>query len=98
MAAASFSRDEDVVREITANLELPVATVARCFNCDVPAVPVAPASLQMINLFEPRDPRLRTLQTYRIEIEPASPDVRWWAVASMMDLQTRHVTLYQPSF
>jgi hypothetical protein len=98
--AATVSGEDQLVHSQDGNLELAVASLPPCFDpCDVPTTDLAPASLQVINLFEvPGDPRFPSRQTFRIEIEPASADMRWWAVMSTMDQSTRHVSLYQPSF
>jgi hypothetical protein len=98
--AAVLSPDDQLIRTLTGNFESPSVSLAPCFSpCDVPTNSLAPASLQVINVFEPPgDPQFRGPQTFRIEIEPDSPDVRWWAIVSTMDHATRQVTLYQPSF
>lgn len=97
--AASISGDDQLVHSQVGNLELPVASLPSCFQpCDVPTTDLAPASLQIINLFGVSGDTRFGPQTFRIEIEPESADVRWWAVASTMDQATRHINLYQPSF
>lgn len=94
------SRDDYLVHTRTGNLELPAASLPPCQNsCDVPTSDLAPATLQVIGLFEPPgDQALTSYRTFRVEIEPDSPEMRWWAVLSTMDQTTREVTLYQPSF
>jgi hypothetical protein len=98
--AAVLSPDDLLVQTATANLEFPAAALPPCFQpCDVPTSDLAPASLEILALFEPPgDPRFRGAQTFRIEIEPESRNVRWWAVVSIMDPATRQVTIHQPSF
>ena len=98
--AWNLGSDDYLVHSRTANLELPEASLPPCHNsCDVPTSDLAPATLQAIGLFEPPgDHAFTRYRTFRIEIEPDSPEMRCWAVLSTMDQATRQVTLYQPSF
>jgi hypothetical protein len=98
--AAGDSPDDALLETRTAAIESPVASLSPCFDpCDVPTTDLAPAGLQVINLFEPHvDPRFFAPHAFRIEIEPESAEMRWWAVVSAMDAETRQVWLYQPSF
>jgi hypothetical protein len=92
------STEDLLVSTQTADLRSPATSLAPCYiPCDAPAADLAPATLEVFNLIGPQ-PEPWFPHTYRIEIEPDSPDVRWWAVLSTMDTATRHVTVYQPSF
>lgn len=92
------SRGDYLVHTQTGSLGLPAPSLPPCRNnCDVPTSDLAPATLQVIGLFEPPGEQASMrYRTFRVEVEPDSPEMRWWAVLSIMDEATRQVTLYQP--
>ena len=94
MQALSLHDDEPLIATIQTSLVMPASRVLPCFEpCDVPGVSFAPASLQLFDLAR-RDPTA-FFSTLRVEIEPQSPDLRWWAVVSATDNVSEAVTLYE---
>lgn len=69
-------------------------SLAPCLEpCDVPDVPLAPAIYQLFDVPRPaRDPELQS--PMRVEISPASPNVRWWAMVSVTDNATQRIRLF----
>ncbi|MEA2238786.1 MAG: hypothetical protein QOC81_3510 [Thermoanaerobaculia bacterium] len=94
MQALSLGGDEPLIAMIQTSLVTPASRVGPCFEpCDVPGGPFAPASLQLFDLAR-RDPSA-LFSTLRVEIEPQSPNLRWWAVVSATDNVSQAVTLYE---
>lgn len=94
MQPLSLHDDEPLIATIQTSLIMPASRILPCFEpCDVPGGSFAPASLQLFNLAW-RDPS-EFFSTLRVEIEPQSPDLRWWAVVSATDNVSGAVTLYE---
>ena len=94
LQALSLDAGEPLIATIKTSLVTPASHVRPCFEpCDVPGGPFAPASLQIFDLTR-RNPSV-LLSTVRVEIEPQSPDLRWWAVVSATDNVSQAVTLYE---
>ncbi len=89
------ARPEEQLRAtISVELQVPASRILPCELCDVPAAGYVPAVAQVFNLsIGSNEPRPSTL---RIEIEPESPDLRWWAVVSATHNATNEMALYQP--
>jgi len=94
MQALSLHGEEPLIATIETSLFIPTSRVLPCLEpCDVPGGSFAPASLQLFDLAR-RDPTA-FFSTLRVEIEPQSPDLRWWAVVSATDNVSEAVTLYE---
>lgn len=94
MQALSFGPSEPLVATIAASLVVPESRVLPCLDpCDLPSVSYAPASVQIFDIAR-REPSA-FFSTLRVEIEPESPALRWWAVVSATDNSTGAVTLYE---
>jgi hypothetical protein len=94
MQALSLRDEEPLIATFQTSLVTPESRVLPCFEpCDIPGGPFAPASLQLFDLAR-RDPTA-LLSTLRVEIEPESPGLRWWAVVSATDNGTQAVTLFE---
>jgi len=90
------TNDEQIVERLETAFHPPAGRIAPCaFACDLPNVAYTPAAVELFDIFVlvPQ----RTPSTLRVEIAPASPDVRWWGVVSATDAQ-QNVTLYTPPF
>lgn len=86
--------EEQLRATIPVELQVPASRILPCELCDVPAAGYVPAVAQVFNLsIGSNEPRPSTL---RIEIEPESPDLRWWAVVSATHNATNEMALYQP--
>jgi hypothetical protein len=84
--------EERLVATIVGELEPQKPSLEPCLDpCDVPDVPLAPAIYQLFDVPRP-DPELQS--PMRVEISPASPNVRWWAMVSVTDNATQRVRLF----
>lgn len=89
-------REERLIATFQSAFRLPDASLFPCTGCDVPPVQLAPAILELFDL--PVPPAGSVLQSpMRVEITPASPNVRWWAVLSATENLTHRVKLFQPA-
>lgn len=88
-----FRPEERLVATIVGELELQNPSLTPCVQpCDIPDVPLAPAIYQLFDL--PRPERHLFQSPMRIEISPASADVRWWAMVSATDNSTQRIRLF----
>ena len=79
---------------VSARLQPANASLLPCVVCGVPDVTLAPAGAQIFAL--PIGTDRRSPSTFRFEIEPASPELRWWAVVSVTNNETQQVSLFEP--
>lgn len=86
---------EQLRATIAIELVMPQSRLLSCLNaCDLPSVDYTPATAALFNLFDGSD-RTGIPPTYRIEIDPESDDLRWWAVVSATDPHNE-IVLYEP--
>lgn len=86
----AFRIEEKLLSTHTLALAVPQASLLPCLDCDLPKVDYVPAGAQLFD-FVPAD-----AVTLRIEIEPASENVRWWALVSATKAGTNDVAVFQP--
>lgn len=85
--------EERLVATIGGELELQRPSLAPCFQpCDIPDVPLAPGIYQLFDL--PRPEKHQFQSPMRVEISPASPNVRWWAMVSATENSTQGIRLF----
>ena len=85
--------EERLIATIAGELRLQDPSLAPCFQpCDIPDVPLAPAVYQLFDL--PRPERHLFQSPMRVEISPASPNVRWWAMVSASHNSTQRIRLF----
>lgn len=85
-----FRFDETLLSTHTLTLAVPQASLRPCRECDLPKVDYVPAGAQLFD-FVPAN-----AATLRIEIEPESENVRWWALVSATKAGTNNVAVFQP--
>jgi hypothetical protein len=88
--------EERLVATLTGVLEPQEPSLAQCSPCDVPDVALAPDIFQLFEFPKPEWDNAFP-STIRVEVSPASPNVRWWAMVSATENATQRVRLFHSS-
>lgn len=83
-----LSNADEILRELNVTLD-------RSSHNDLPHIPGYPGYAQVAD-FEDIQSRLGSSQTARIEIEPLTPGLKFWAFVAVTNNETQHVTTITP--